>query len=99
MSNIAAKNPPLLSVKNLTLAYGSRVIQENINFDVKRGSIFALMGGSGCGKSTLLKSMIGLLQPKKGDYQVNIGLHPKTAVLISHINLVFYSKVPLYGVP
>lgn len=71
MSNIAAKNPPLLSVKNLTLAYGSRVIQENINFDVKRGSIFALMGGSGCGKSTLLKSMIGLLQPRKGDYQVN----------------------------
>ena len=60
----------LLSVKNLTIGYGTKVIQKNINFDVKQGSIFALMGGSGCGKSTLLKSMIGLLEPIAGDYLV-----------------------------
>lgn len=60
----------LLSVKNLTIGYGKHVIQKNINFKIKKGSIFALMGGSGCGKSTLLKSMIGLLTPIAGDYFV-----------------------------
>ena len=37
-----------------------------LDFDVRRGSIFAVMGGSGCGKSTVLKAMIGLLRPAGG---------------------------------
>jgi len=49
---------PLMSLRDVTLAFGSRVIQQNLSFDVRRGSIFAVMGGSGCGKSTVLKSMI-----------------------------------------
>ncbi|WP_408869621.1 ABC transporter ATP-binding protein [Commensalibacter oyaizuii] len=67
MSNITTEQP-LLSVKNLQIGYGPKLIQKNINFTVKKGSIFALMGGSGCGKSTLLKSMIGLLPPQKGNF-------------------------------
>ncbi|MCE2575424.1 ABC transporter ATP-binding protein [Komagataeibacter sp. FNDCR2] len=62
--------PTLISVSDLTLAFGSRVIQHDVSFQVKRGSIFAVMGGSGCGKSTLLKSMIGLLRPRQGSYMV-----------------------------
>ncbi|MGI4953170.1 MAG: ABC transporter ATP-binding protein [Janthinobacterium lividum] len=57
---------PLLSVRGVTLAFGSKVIQQDLSFDVRRGSIFAIMGGSGCGKSTVLKSMIGLLRPRAG---------------------------------
>jgi phospholipid/cholesterol/gamma-HCH transport system ATP-binding protein len=56
----------LLSVRGLTLAFGPKVIQHDLDFDVRRGSIFAVMGGSGCGKSTVLKSMIGLLRPQAG---------------------------------
>jgi len=63
-------SPPVLSIKNLTLAFGPKTIQKNITFDVRQGSIFAVMGGSGCGKSTLLKSMIGLLRPTTGQYHV-----------------------------
>lgn len=37
---------------------------------VRRGSIFAVMGGSGCGKSTVLRAMIGLLRPTAGQYRV-----------------------------
>ena len=37
-----------------------------MSFDVKRGSIFAIMGASGSGKSTLLKVLIGLLRPSAG---------------------------------
>ena len=62
---------PLLSVRGITLAFGSKVIQRDLSFDVRRGSIFAVMGGSGCGKSTVLKSMIGLLRPRAGTIQVD----------------------------
>ena len=57
---------PLLSVRAVTLAFGPKIIQQDLSFDVRRGSIFAIMGGSGCGKSTVLKSMIGLLRPRTG---------------------------------
>ncbi|OUJ01486.1 ABC transporter ATP-binding protein [Acetobacter cibinongensis] len=61
---------PIISVHDLTIAFGPKVIQQNVSFDLKRGSIFAVMGGSGCGKSTLLKSMIGLLRPASGQIVV-----------------------------
>ncbi len=57
----------IVSVVDLTMAYGSNVIQKDLSFDVMRGDIFIIMGGSGCGKSTLLKHMIGLINPDKGD--------------------------------
>jgi phospholipid/cholesterol/gamma-HCH transport system ATP-binding protein len=57
---------PLLAVRGVTLAFGPKVIQHDLSFDVRRGSIFALMGGSGCGKSTVLKSLVGLLRPRAG---------------------------------
>jgi phospholipid/cholesterol/gamma-HCH transport system ATP-binding protein len=62
--------PPLLSLRGVTLAFGPKVIQHDLAFDVRRGSIFAVMGGSGCGKSTVLKSMIGLLRPRVGSIMV-----------------------------
>ncbi|MGD9732952.1 MAG: ABC transporter ATP-binding protein [Desulfamplus sp.] len=54
-------------VKNLTMAYGTLVVQQNLNFTVNKGDIFIIMGGSGCGKSTLLKHLVGLQQPASGD--------------------------------
>jgi len=57
----------VISVQNLTMAYGPRVIQKNVSFDVQRGDIFVIMGGSGCGKSTLLMHLLGLLEPAKGE--------------------------------
>jgi phospholipid/cholesterol/gamma-HCH transport system ATP-binding protein len=61
---------PLLAMRGVTLAFGPKIIQQNLSFDVRRGSIFAVMGGSGCGKSTVLKSMIGLLRPRVGRFLV-----------------------------
>ena len=55
-------------MRDVTLAFGPKIIQQNLSFDVRRGSIFAVMGGSGCGKSTVLKSMIGLLRPRVGHF-------------------------------
>ncbi|MBB4846251.1 phospholipid/cholesterol/gamma-HCH transport system ATP-binding protein [Paucibacter oligotrophus] len=53
-------------VRDLSMAYGSRLIQQGLNFEIQRGEIFVIMGGSGCGKSTLLRHLIGLQAPAKG---------------------------------
>jgi phospholipid/cholesterol/gamma-HCH transport system ATP-binding protein len=55
-----------IEVRNLTMAYGEYVVQHDINFAVKRGEIFFIMGGNGCGKSTLMRSLTGLQRPAKG---------------------------------
>lgn len=54
-------------VKELTMAYGSFVIQRDLTFTIQRGDIFIIMGGSGCGKSTLLRHLIGLQTPAQGE--------------------------------
>lgn len=62
---------PHIRVTDLTMAYGRRIIQENLTFDVARGDIFIIMGGSGCGKSTLMRHLIGLSRPMSGDILYN----------------------------
>ena len=56
-----------ITVHNLTMAYGSFVLQRDLNFTVNHGDVFIIMGGSGCGKSTLLRHLIGLNEPAKGE--------------------------------
>ncbi|MGE9292980.1 MAG: ABC transporter ATP-binding protein [Puniceicoccales bacterium] len=62
-----SEDPAKIKVENLTMAYGSFVVMQDLNFEIKKGEVFVIMGGSGCGKSTLLKHLIGLKDPAKGD--------------------------------
>ena len=55
-----------IAVRDLCMAFGPRVIQRDLTFDIRRGDIFVIMGGSGCGKSTLLRHLIGLQAPAQG---------------------------------
>jgi phospholipid/cholesterol/gamma-HCH transport system ATP-binding protein len=56
-----------ITVRDVTMAFGDFVVMRDLGFDVRRGSIFFIMGGSGCGKSTLVRTMIGLKEPDRGD--------------------------------
>jgi phospholipid/cholesterol/gamma-HCH transport system ATP-binding protein len=56
----------IIRVEDLTARYGERTVLERVSFEVRRGEVFAILGGSGSGKSTLLKHMIGLYQPAEG---------------------------------
>src|SRR3546814_10184458 len=60
-----------LRTEGLKLAFGEKVVQQDLGFSVRRGSVFAVLGGSGCGKSTVLKAMIGLLRPAAGNVLVD----------------------------
>jgi phospholipid/cholesterol/gamma-HCH transport system ATP-binding protein len=67
MPDLAVPHEPHVTVRNLDMAYGDFVIQRDLNFTIRRGDIFIIMGGSGCGKSTLLKHLVGLMAPARGD--------------------------------
>ncbi len=58
---------PRIRIDDLTMAFGSFVVQRDLTFDIEPGQIFIIMGDSGCGKSTLLRHMIGLIHPANGD--------------------------------
>jgi phospholipid/cholesterol/gamma-HCH transport system ATP-binding protein len=64
---MTAANDIVIEAKNLKLGYGDNVLLEGLNFLVRRGEVFVILGGSGCGKSTLLKHMIGLYPPMTGE--------------------------------
>jgi len=57
---------PPISAHNILTRFGTNVVHEDLNFDVKPGEIVGLVGGSGTGKSVLLNTMLGLKEPEGG---------------------------------
>jgi len=55
-----------ITVSDLDMGYGDFVLMRGLNFTVRKGDVFIIMGGSGCGKSTLMKILIGLKEPARG---------------------------------
>jgi phospholipid/cholesterol/gamma-HCH transport system ATP-binding protein len=78
---------PHITVDDLRVGWGTRVLLEHITFAVERGTIFAILGGSGSGKSTLLRHLIGLERPQAGRIDIDGVGEP-------HL----YEGVPLFGV-
>ncbi len=62
-----AQTEPLLSVQSLKAWYGAAQILYDVNLEVKRGEVVALMGRNGAGKSTTMKALMGLLEKRTGD--------------------------------
>ncbi|MDR1855574.1 MAG: ATP-binding cassette domain-containing protein [Desulfovibrio sp.] len=71
LERAAALGGPVLSVRDLKVGYGNRVLMRDVVFDVAPQDIFFIMGGSGCGKSSLLRVLMGLAEPQSGS--VNYG--------------------------
>ena len=60
-----------IEVRDLVVKYGEHTVLDGINFDVRRGEVFVILGGSGCGKSTLLRNLVGLMRPYSGTIRIN----------------------------
>ena len=61
----------VLKIENLSGGYNRKKIIENINIEIPKGSIAALIGLNGAGKSTTIKHILGLLRPMDGEIKVN----------------------------
>ena len=60
------QNDAHIVVKDLTMAYGDFVLMRDLDFTIRRGDVFIIMGGSGCGKTSLMRHLVGLKAPAKG---------------------------------
>lgn len=76
----------VIRVRGLTMGFGDRIVLQGLDFEVRAGEIFVILGGSGCGKSTLLKHMVGLHKPLAGSVTVaGMPLDPDDAVSYGRI--------------
>src|SRR5262245_58317120 len=62
---------PAIQVRNLTKSYNKLEVLRGVDFDVARGSIFALLGSNGAGKTTVVKILSTLLKADAGIASVN----------------------------
>jgi phospholipid/cholesterol/gamma-HCH transport system ATP-binding protein len=63
-------NDPIIQVRSLRNMFGSQIVHDELDLDVRRGEILGVVGGSGTGKSVLMRSIIGLQTPAAGEIDV-----------------------------
>jgi ABC-type branched-subunit amino acid transport system ATPase component len=72
MSLVEGKTPPLaLAIRGITAGYGGPPIVMDLNLDVARGQVVAVVGPNGAGKSTLLKAILGIARVQAGRVELN----------------------------
>jgi urea transport system ATP-binding protein len=64
-------NTPVLTINNISAAYGQSIILRGTTLSVKRGAVTTVMGRNGVGKTTLLKTIMGLLPAQEGSILFN----------------------------
>lgn len=63
----------MISVKNVTLSYGKRVLFDEVNLNFTKGNCYGVIGANGAGKSTFLKILSGEIEPNKGNVEITPG--------------------------
>lgn len=63
----------MISARNVTLAYGKRVLFDEVNISFTKGNCYGIIGANGAGKSTFLKILSGEIEPNKGAVEISPG--------------------------
>ena len=63
----------MITVSNLAIQFGKRVLYKDVNMMFTNGNIYGVIGANGAGKSTLLKAISGDLEPNKGTIELGPG--------------------------
>ncbi len=63
----------MISARNITLAYGKRVLFDEVNINFVKGNCYGVIGANGAGKSTFLKILSGEIEPNKGSVEITPG--------------------------
>ena len=64
------KKNSIIEFENISLAYGNRLILDNISFKINEGQIFGMLGPNGVGKSTIFNLITGLINPNNGKIKI-----------------------------
>jgi ABC-type multidrug transport system ATPase subunit len=84
-----------LSVRNLTVHYGRRLVFQSVTFDLGAGQCLGVVGPNGAGKTTLLRTVVGCLAPSAGEVRIS-GLLPRDALARTGV-AYFAGEVTLPG--
>ena len=63
----------MISARNVTLAYGKRVLFDEVNVSFTKGNCYGIIGANGAGKSTFIKILSGEIEPNKGMVEITPG--------------------------
>jgi ATPase subunit of ABC transporter with duplicated ATPase domains len=63
----------MISARNVTLAYGKRVLFDEVNINFTKGNCYGIIGANGAGKSTFMKILAGEIEPNKGTVEITPG--------------------------
>ncbi|PWE56594.1 ABC transporter ATP-binding protein [Metarhizobium album] len=69
-SQETAERETILSVRDLTVGFGPKVVLDNLNLDIYRGEILGFVGASGTGKSVLMRTVLRLLPRRSGTIHI-----------------------------
>ncbi len=61
----------IVKIKDYSLTLGGKKIVKNLNFDVRRGEVFALLGANGSGKTSTIRSLLGIYPKTQGDILID----------------------------
>ena len=89
-------NNSAIEFENISLAYGNRLILDNINFKINQGQIFGMLGPNGVGKSTIFNLITGLIKPIHGKVKIN-GSDATNYPIYSRTKSFHLGYVPQYG--
>lgn len=77
----------ILKTYNLTKQYGSNIVVDNVNMNIKKGEIYGFLGRNGAGKTTTLRMLMGLVSPTKGSYEI-FGKNMKDRAVLGRIGAI-----------
>lgn len=81
----------MINFKNVQISYGDFVAVDDLNLEIKEGEFFTFLGPSGCGKSTTLRTLVGFIDPSKGNIIVDDKDITRLAPEKREIGIVFQS--------
>jgi general nucleoside transport system ATP-binding protein len=67
LSSSIATGEPVVTMKGITIRFGEVTANNNVDFELRKGEIHALLGENGAGKTTLMSVLYGLYQPQAGE--------------------------------
>ena len=97
MTATTSNNPPssevneaMLSLSNISFAYGERQVLQGVNLEIRRGEIIGLLGPNGSGKSTLLAILAGLRERDSGSIErLGVAVEPTTSGYRRNLGVIF----------
>jgi ABC-type Mn2+/Zn2+ transport system ATPase subunit len=96
----------IIKFSDVSIAYGKKIVLENLNFSIKENDFFGIVGPNGSGKTTLLKTLLGNLKPSKGSIEkssLRFGYVPQRDIVqpllpYSVFDVVMMGRYSLLGV-